>query len=178
MLISIATGALSAHAGRDEIRNSADPVWRMEGFLAYALFVALVLVPTATYFYVFHGDWFLFYWIETDRAPWFWGLVAVSLVLGAASLGFLLGAALCRASRDRSVRRFSAGVILMALAIWPSIWHRLSVVGSSRQFARDYGLTAFFSSPAFYSGLVTGLLLLAAFVWLVFRIDRQTRDRS
>jgi hypothetical protein len=76
------------------------------------------------------------------------------------------------------VRRFSAGVILMALAIWPSIWHRLSVVGSSRQFARDYGLTSFFSSPAFYSGLVTGLLLLAAFVWLVFRIDRQTRDRS
>jgi hypothetical protein len=178
MLISVATGALSAHAGRDEIRHSADPLWRMEGFLAYALFVALVLVPTAIYFYVFHGDWFLFYCVETRRAPWFWGFVAVSLLLGSASLGFLLGAALCRASRDRLVRRLSVGVIVLALASWPSIWRRLSVVGSYRQFARDYGLTAFFSSPAFYSGLLTGLLLLTAFVWLVFRIDRQTRDRS
>jgi len=178
MLISVATGALSAHAGRDELRHSADPLWRMEGFLAYALFVALVLVPTAIYFYVFHADWFLFYVIDTGRAPWLWGLVAVSLVLGAAALGFLLGAALCRESRDRLVRRFSAGVIVLALASWPSIWRRLSVVGSYRQFVRDYGLTAFFSSPSFYSGVVTGLLLLAAFVWLVFRIDRQTRDRS
>lgn len=178
LLISIATGALSAHAGRDEIRHSADPLWRMEAFLAYSLFVALVLVPTAIYFYVFHGDWFLFYWIDTGRAPWFWGLAAGLLVLGAASLGFILGAALCRASRDALVRRLSAGVLFVALAIWPSIWRRLSVVGSYRQFSRDYGLTAFFASPAFYSGLVTGLLLLAAFVWLVYRIDRQTRDRA
>lgn len=178
MLISTATGALSAYAGRDEIRHSADPIWRMEAFLAYSLFVALVLVPTAVYFYVFHGDWFLFYSIETGRAPWFWGLVAVFVVLGAGSMGFLLGVALCRAARDTLLRRLSGGILVAALAVWPSIWPRLSVVGSYRQFTRDYGLIAFFSSPAFYSGLITGLVLLAAFVWLVFRIDRQTRDRS
>ena len=60
LLISIAAGALSAYAGRDEVRNSSDPIWRMESFLGFAIFVVLVLLPTLVYFYVFHGDWFLF----------------------------------------------------------------------------------------------------------------------
>ncbi len=176
LLIAIATGALSAHAGRDEVRHSSDPVWRMETFLAYVLFVGLVLLPTAIYFYVFHGDWFLFYWVDTARAPWFWGLLGALLLLGAASLGFRLGAALCRASRDLAVRRITLGAIFFALAVWPLAWDRLSVVGSYRQFTRDYGLTRFFASPAFYSGLVMLLTIGLAFGWLVYRIDRHTRD--
>jgi hypothetical protein len=176
LLIAIATGALSAHAGRDEVRHSSDPVWRMETFLAYVLFVALVLLPTAIYFYVFHGDWFLFYWVDTARAPWFWGLLGALLLLGAASLGFRLGAALCRASRDLAVRRITLGAIFFALAVWPLAWDRLSVVGSYRQFTRDYGLTTFFASPAFYSGLVMLVTIGLAFGWLVYRIDRHTRD--
>jgi len=178
LLITIATGALSAHAGRDEVRHSADPVWRMEAFLAYALFVAFVLLPTAIYFYVFHGDWFLFYGVDTGRAPWVWGLLAGLLVLGAASLGFRLGAALCRASRDVAVRRIATGALFFALAVWPLGWERLSVVGSYRQFTRDYGLTAFFASPAFYSGLAMLIINGAAFAWIVYRIDRQTHDRA
>jgi hypothetical protein len=176
LLIAIATGALSAHAGRDEVRHSADPVWRMEAFLAYALFLGFVLVPTAVYFYVFHGDWFLFYWIDTGRAPWLWGLLATLLLLGAASLGFLFGAALCRASRDVAARRIATGALFIALAVWPLGWDRLSVVGSYRQFTRDYGLTAFFLSPAFYSGFVMLVIIGVAFGWIVYRVDRQTRD--
>jgi hypothetical protein len=176
LLIAIATGALSARAGCDEVRHSAEPVWRMEAFLAYAFFVGLVLLPTAIYFYVFHGDWFLFYWVDTGRAPWAWGLLGVVLLLGTAALGFGLGAALCRASRDVAARRISVGALFVALALWPLGWERLSVVGSYRQFTRDYGLTGFFASPAFYSGLAMLVIIGGAFGWIVYRIDRHTRD--
>ncbi|MBT8470242.1 MAG: hypothetical protein HKN10_14035 [Myxococcales bacterium] len=176
LLIAIATGALSAHAGRDELRQSSDPIWRMETFLAYALFVAFVLLPTVIYFYVFHGDWFLFYWVDTARAPWFWGLLGVLLLLGAASLGFRLGLALSRSSRDLAARRIAAGTIFIALAIWPLAWSRVSVVGSYRQFSRDYGLIAFFASPAFYSGVAMALVIVLAFGWLIYRVDQHTRD--
>ena len=148
----------------------------MESFLAYGLFVGLALLPTVIYFYVFHGDWFLFYWVETGRAPWFWGLLGILLLLGASALGFRLGAALCRASRDPAAVRVTAGALFIALAVWPLAWDRLSVVGSYRQFTRDYGLVQFFASPAFYSGLAMLLTIGLAFGWLIYRIDRHTRD--
>ena len=177
LFIAIATGALSAYAGRDEIRHSAEAMWRTEAFLAYALFVGLVLLPTVVYFYVFHGDWFLFYWVDTKRVPWIWGMLAVLLLLGAAFVGFQLGAALCRASRELAARRISVAAALLGSAVWPLAWERLSVVGSHRQFTRDYGLTAFFASPAFYSGLTMLVIIGGAFGWIVYRIDRHTHDR-
>ncbi len=176
LFVAIATGALSAYAGRDEIRHSGEAMWRSEAFLAYGLFVGLVLLPTVIYFYVFHGDWFLFYWIDTERARWVWGLVAVLLLFGAAFAGFRLGVAFCRASRDVAARRITLAAGLMALAVWPVAWERLSVVGSHRQFTREYGLLDFFSSPTFYSGLAMLVAASVAFAWLVYRIDRQTRD--
>ena len=176
LFIAVATGALSAYAGRDEIRHSSDVTWRGEAFLAYALFVCFVLVPTALYFYVFHGDWFLFYWVDARRAPWIWGFVVVLLLLGAAFVGFWSGAALCRASRDTSARRVATLASLAGLAIWPLAWERLSVVGSQRQFARDYGLVPYFASPAFYSGAIMLIIAVVSFAWVAYRIDRQTRD--
>ena len=176
LFVAIATGALSAYAGRDEIRHSGEATWRTEAFLAYALYVGLVLLPTVVYFYVFHGDWFLFYWVDTGRAPWIWGLVAVLLSLAASFVGFQLGAALCRASRDPAARRTTVVAAALGLAVWPLAWERLSVVGSHRQFTRDYGLLGFFSSPAFYSGLAMLIVATAAFVWIYVRIEQQTRD--
>jgi hypothetical protein len=176
LFVAIATGALSAYAGRDEIRHSGEAMWRTEAFLGYALFVGFVLLPTVIYFYVFHGDWFLFYWIDTRHTPWVWGLLAVLFLFAAAFVGFRLGAALCRASRDVAARRITVVAVLVGLAVWPVAWERISVVGSHRQFTRDYGLVEFFSSPAFYSGLAMLVVACGAFAWLVFRIDRQTRD--
>lgn len=178
LLIALSTGVLSARAGRDEVRNSADPVWRMESFLAYGLFVAFVLFPTTIYFYVFHGDWFLFYWVDTSGAPWLWGFVGTLLLLGAASAGFALGAAGCRASREAMARRITIGALVLAFMVWPLGWPRLRLVGSYRQFTHDYGLTAFFSSPAFYSGLVMLAIMSVAFGWVAYRIDRQTGERA
>ena len=178
LFIAIATGALSAYAGRDEVRHSGEAMYRMEAFLAYAAFVGLVLLPTAIYFYVFHGDWFLMYWVDTGTAPWIWGFLVVVLVLGASFVGFRLGAALCRASRDAAARRLTVAASLFGLAVWPLAWERLSQVGSHRQFTRDYGLVGFFSSPAFYSGLLMLFVAAISFGWIVYRIDRQTRDTA
>ncbi len=148
----------------------------MEAFLAYALFVGFVLLPTAIYFSVFHGDWFLFYSVDTGRAPWAWGLFGTLALLGAATLGFGMGAALCRASRDVPARRIAIGAIFIALLVWPLAWERVSVVGSYRQFTRDYGLTAFFASPALHSGLAAIVIIGITFAWLVYRIERHTHD--
>lgn len=153
-------------------------MWRTEAFLAYALFVGFVLLPTDIYFYVFHGDWFLFYVVNTNSAPWVWGLLSVLSLLGAAFVGFRLGAALCRASRDQAARQIAVAAGLIGLAIWPLAWERLSVVGSHRQFTRDYGLVPFFASPAFYSGLTMLIIAGVSFAWIVFRIERQTRDTT
>ena len=176
LFVAIATGALSAYAGRDELRHNGEAVWRTESFLAYSLFVLFLLLPTLVYFYVFHGDWFLFYWVDTRRAPWVWGMLAALFLVGAALLGFHLGAALCRASRATAARRMSVVTLLVGCAVWPLVWERLSAVGSHRQFTRDYGLVTFFASPAFYAGVATLVVVSGAFAWLVFRIDRQTRD--
>lgn len=178
LFIAFATAALGAHAGREEVRHSADPIWRMEAFLAYALFAGLVLVPTTIYFYVFHGDWFLFYWFDAGRAPWMLGIFVVAASTGASLAGFWLGAALCRASRERLLRRVAALGFVLAVAVWPLGWSRLSVVGSYREFTRDYGLTPYFSSPAFHAGAIMLLLLVAAFLWLVLRVDSHTHERA
>lgn len=148
----------------------------MESFLGYALFVAFVLLPATIYFYAFHGDWFLFYWVDSGRAPWLWGLLATVLLLGTAWVGFQLGAVFCRASRDKAARRLTIGALVLALAVWPLAWERLSVVGTYRQFTREYGLTTFFVSPAFYAGIAISLIMALAFGWLVYGIDRQTSD--
>jgi hypothetical protein len=177
LFVAIATGALSAHAGRDEVRQSADPIWRMESFLAYAIFVGLVLLPTTLYFYAFHGDWFLLYWVDTSRAPWTWGMLATLLLVGGAFLGFRLGAALCRASRDEAARRATIAVLLFALTVWPLAWSRLSLVGTHRQFTRRYGLIEFFSSAPFYAGLTMLIIGGIAFASVVFRISRQTQQK-
>jgi len=150
----------------------------MDAFLAYAIFLGLVLLPTLIYFYVFHGDWFLLYWVDTGSAPWAWGILAILCLLGAASLGFGLGVTLCRASRDATARRIGIAALVVALAVWPLGWNRLSLVGSYRQFTRDYGLTGFFSSPAFSSGLVMLVIIAVAVIWLVYRIDRHTHQNN
>ncbi|MGB5813313.1 MAG: hypothetical protein WBG86_22445 [Polyangiales bacterium] len=177
LFIAFATGALAARAGREEVRHSADPLWRMEAFLAYALFACLVLLPTTIYFYVFHGDWFLLYFADTAHAPWILGIAVVLVVAAVAVAGFRLGAALCRASRDRLLRRVATVAFVLAVGVWPLGWSRLSVVGSYREFTRSYGLTAYFASPVFYAGLAMLILVLAAFVWVILRVDSHTHER-
>jgi hypothetical protein len=176
LFMSFVTGAFAAYAGRDELRHNGGAMWRAESFLAYLLFFLLALLPTAIYFYVFHGDWFLFYWVNTGQAPWLWGALTAVLLCGAGLAGFGLGAALCRGSRDTTARRLGTLGTILAVGVWPLAWQRLSRVGTYRQYDREYGLTPYFESAAFFSGIAMLLVLIGAFAWLAMRIERQTRD--
>ena len=176
LFIAFSTGVLAANAGREEVRHSADPMWRMESFLAYAIFVGLVLIPTTVYFYAFHGDWFLSYGIDTGHAPWSFGIFVVLLVSGLAVAGFRLGSALCRLGRQTLLRRLAVAGFVAALAVWPIGWNRIRFVGTYREFTRDYGLTGYFSSPVFYAGLVMLILLVSSFVWVLYRVDAHTHE--
>ncbi len=174
--MALATGILAARAGRDEIRYGTDLLWATEAFLAYAMFVAMVLLPVTLYFYLFYGDWFLMYLVDTGRAIWMWGALSVLSVVGFAALGFRLGAALCGLDRQRLAGRLGVGIALLGLIVWPSGWPRLARVGSYRQFTRDYGLLEYPSSTAFYSGALMALLVLIAFVWVLRHIDGHSAE--
>ena len=176
LFMTIATGGLAAHAGREEIRVSPDPIWRVESFAVYAIFVGLILLPTALYFYVFYGDWFLFYWVDAARAPWLWGILVTLLIVGAAVVGFRLGSTLCRGSREKAIRRLAWALLVLAALVWPTGWARLSKVGSYRQFTLDYGLQSYITSPTFYSGLLILGLVALSFFWIVHRIGQRAQD--
>lgn len=176
LFMTVATGVLAAHAGRDEIRVSPDPIWRAESFAVYSIFVALILLPTTLYFYVFYGDWFLFYWVDVGRAPWFWGVLVALLIAGAAVVGFRLGSMLSRGDREKVVRRSVWGLLVLGFLVWPAGWGRLSKVGSYRQFNHDYGLQSYFASPTFYSGLLILGLVALSFMWIMHRIGQRTQE--
>lgn len=176
LLVALATGMLAAHAGREEVRVSAEPVWRMESFAAYSIFLGLILLPTTLYFYVFYADWFLFYWADTRQAPWLWGIVSALLTCAAGLLGFRTGTFLSRRGRCKAPRRIAGALLLLAVLVWPLGWDRISRVGSHRQFTHGYGLSEYLSSATFYSGALILLVASTAFAWVFLRIGHRTSE--
>src|SRR5690606_14460543 len=103
----------------------------------------LVIVPASVYFYVFHGDWFLLYFLDVSRIPSAIALVGFVLQAGLGALGFVVGAMLVRSQRE-----VAAGVILGVLLVaGASVFFvygdRLAQVGNYSQFHNQFGLTPF-----------------------------------
>src|SRR5689334_4500406 len=92
----LVAGLATALAGRHELRISPRPVLLTRTFAAYLIYACLVVIPASVYFYVFHGDWFMLYFLDVQRIPSAMALLGfiVEAVLGIA--GFLLGAVLVR----------------------------------------------------------------------------------
>jgi hypothetical protein len=146
----------------------------MESFVAYLIFLGLILVPTASYFYVFYADWFLFYWVDTQHARALWGIVGALLPCAAGLLGFRLGAVLARRGLLKAPQGVGWALLLLAALVWPLAWSRISHVGSYRQFTHDYGLSAYLSSATFYSGALILAVMSIAFIWVFLRIGHRT----
>ena len=172
LLLTFATGLLSALAGRAEIKLSPKHALLTKAFGAFMLFVCCVLVPVTVYFYVFHGDWFLLYLVDSSLIPSaiaLLGFIAQALI-GIA--GFSVGASFLRTQRETSAAVL-AGLAVFVGGLIPALLHdRLSVVGTFAQFDRSFGLVDFSQSSLFFGvfGMnaiaVLGLVFLLGRVWL------------
>lgn len=169
VFLTFASGVLAALAARADLRVSPKPALASRAFAAYLLYASLVLVPISVYFYLFHGDWYLLYAVDTARVPSALVLLgAVAEVLVGAS-GFLCGASLIRSQRDQWAGAIVGVTISMALGVLPLVRQRLSVVGSYAQFHGDFGL-AKYGGPLFHGTVLMSLWMLLGLSFLVYRL--------
>jgi hypothetical protein len=169
VFLTFASGVLAALAARADLRVSPKPALGSRAFVAYLLYVTLVVVPISVYFYLFHGDWYLLYAVDTARVPSALVLLGgVGEILVGAS-GFLCGASLIRSQRDQWAGAIVGVTISMALGVLPLARQRLSVVGSYAQFHGDFGLVKY-GGPLFNGTLLMSLWMLLGLSFLVYRL--------
>lgn len=174
VFITLGVGVASAVLGGHELRISPRHALLTSCFKAYALFVALVVVPVSVYFYVFHGDWFLLYALDVRGIPSAIALLVFVAQAALGAFGFLLGAALARAQRAGIGYTVVGVCVLAAAAVLPLFRARLSVVGTFAQYRGDFGLHAY-GGPLLQAAMVMGLLLAYAIAYLLVRINLSSR---
>jgi len=143
LLLTFATGLAASLAARADLRVSPKPAAFSRAFLAYLMFAGLVLVPSSVYFYLFHGDWYLLYLVDTGRVPSAVALIGCLLEFGLGAGGFLVGASMIRTQRDPWLGAAIGASVSLALGVIAVARSRLSVVGSYSQYHGDFGLSAY-----------------------------------
>ena len=170
LMLGLATGVAAAAAGHSELLLSPRPPMLTAAFSAFLTFVLLVLLPVSVYFYVFHGDWFLLYLIDTGRVPSAIALVGFGLQAGFAVLGFLIGSALVRA-QHKLAAWIAAGVgLVLALGSVGVSLDRLRVVGTFAQFHGSFGLEPYEATSVAQGGGVMGAFLLMGVAFVLVRL--------
>ena len=134
---------LIALVARVELRGSPNRVIAMPAFHAYLTYVALVLLPGSLYLYLFHGDWYLLYLLDTARIPSALVVLGVLAHAGIGALGFLLAAACIRRQREPWAGAAAGIAVSVAVAALSFTHERLAVVGTYVQFRGDFGLRPF-----------------------------------
>lgn len=132
-----------ALVARAELRGSPNAVSASPAFLAYLTYLGLVILPGALYLYLFYGDWYLLYLVDTQRIPSALALLGALLSVALGAAGFLLGAICIRRQREPWAGGAAGVSASLALAALSFAHERLAVVGTYLQFRGDFGLTPF-----------------------------------
>ena len=169
LFLTFASGVLAALAARADLRVSPKPASSSEPFVAFLLYLGLVVVPVSVYFYVFHGDWYLLYAVDTARVPSAVALIGALVVAAVGAGGFLFGASLVRFQREQWAGAAVGMTVSMALGILPLARHRLAVVGSYAQFHGDFGHRPY-GGALFHGTLCMSLWLVLGLSLLVYRL--------
>lgn len=168
--LALAAGFAAAYAARVELRVSPRPALLTPASATLHLFLALVLVPASAYFYVFHGDWFLLYWFDSEAIP---SAVALLGFLAQALLGsgaFQLGALLVRSQRETTAAVIAGILFALTFGPIPLVFERLRWVGTFVQFDRNFGLVAYGSGTVVQGTLAIGSVVLIGLVVMLFRV--------
>jgi len=140
LLFTFASGLLMALVARADLRGNPNAVVLTPSFAAYLTYVGLVLLPGSLYFYLFHGDWYLLYLVDTQRVPSALVVLACLLQLALGAGAFLLGAACVRKQREPWAGALAGVAVSLAVAALVLARDRLLVVGSYAQYRGDFGL--------------------------------------
>lgn len=170
--LAIAIGIAAALAGGNELRLSPRHALLTSCYSAYAAFLGLLLIPITAYFYVFHGDWFLLYTVDTARVPSAIALLGFLFMAAAGTAAFALGGALARNQRGTAGGVLVAVMVLagaVVLLVWPE---RLMVVGTYAQYRGQFGLQPYGGVLMQGAAAMGGYLVLGA-VFLLARIRRR-----
>lgn len=160
LLFAFASGVLISLVARAELRAIPGAVAASPSFAAYLCYVGLVLLPGALYFYIFHGDWYLLYLVDTGRIPTALVVLAALLLFALGAAGFLLGAACVRRQREPWAGAVAGVTLLLAVAGAVLVRDRLAVVGSYAQFRGDFGLRPLAGALLYACIAITLLTLL------------------
>ena len=172
---SLAIGIGAALAAGEELRLSPRALFLTRSFAALALYEALVVLPAAIYFYVFHGDWFLLYFADMKRIPSAAALVGFVLLGTVAAAGFGFGAAMVRGQR-LSVGLVAVGASLLCLVGSLALFSgRLSVVGTFAQYRGGFGLAVYSTGPVLRGAVAMGAILVAGATFLLLRLRYRPR---
>lgn len=146
-------------------------------FAAFFGYAALVVVPASVYFYVFHGDWSLFYFVDVSKVPSAIALVGFVAQAGLGALGFLLGGVLVRNQREAIVGVLLGLVVIAGGVVTGLYTDRLAVVGRYHQFHKNYGLNPYEAGPLMTGGMVMAGIVLLGLVFLLVRLWMAGRSR-
>jgi hypothetical protein len=160
--------------GGSELRLSPRHALLTGSFKAYALFLGLVLLPASTYFYAFHGDWFLLYVVDVRRIPSALALVVFVLEALLGTLAFLLGASLARSQRTSLGYALVGASAAGAASVLVLFQDRLLVVGTYAQYRGDFGLTSY-GGVLMQGSAVMGLIVMVSVTYLLGRIHQAVR---
>lgn len=170
LFLAVVSGLAAALAAKAELRISPRPAVLTRSFVAYALFVGLVLIPASVYFYAFHGDWFLMYAVDVRRVP---SALALVGFIGEAALGvgaFAIGAALVRGQREGIGKALIVLCTAAAVAVIVVARDRLAVVGTYAQYRGGFGLATYGHGPLLQGTVAMGLILAAGLGYLLVRL--------
>lgn len=170
VFLTLATGLFAAVAGRTEIRLSPRAPLLTRAFAAYASLLALVVVPIALYFYLFHGDWFLLYAWDVRTIPSAIALVGFVLLAMVGAGAFVFGAGLVRSQREALTGALGVTALVAAAVTVFVFRDRLAVVGSYAQYVGGFGLGTALEGPMFHGLLAMGGLFLLGTLVIVGRM--------
>ncbi len=174
LLLTFATGLAASLAARQGLRVSPKPAAFSRAFVAYLMFDGLVLVPSSVYFYVFHGDWYLLYLVDTGRVPSAVALVGGLLQFALGAGGFLVGASMVRTQRDPWLGAAVGVTLCLAFGVIAAARSRLSVVGSYSQYHGDFGLSAY-GGALLQGTLWMSLWTVLGLAFLLYRLGPWSR---
>jgi hypothetical protein len=169
LFLTFASGVLTALAARADLRVSPKPAANSEAFVAFLLYALLVVLPVSVYFYVFHGDWYLLYTVDTARIPSALALFGLAAVVLVGAGGFLFGARLVRSQREQWAGAAVGMTVSMALGVLPLARHRLAVVGTYAQFFGDFGHRPY-GGTLLQGTVCMSLWLVLGLSFLVYRL--------
>jgi hypothetical protein len=170
LVFTVVSGLAAALAGRSELRTSPRPVALTRSFFAYLSYALLVIVPASVYFYVFHGDWFLLYFVDVSQIPSAVALIGFALQAGLGALGFLGGALLVRGQREILAGVIAGVLLVVGASVFFVYADRLAQVGSYAQFHGQFGLEAFEGGPLLTGSLALATVALFGLVFLLVRL--------